>query len=282
MSSELLYKPGNSWLHSLDPRTKIIYVVTSTTIAFLFFNVIIALLICLVNFALVAWSTGINVVKNPIIKLLAVIMILNVVIHGFANPAGKTSVTIFGYLLTLPFFESMKWEGMYFGMVFGLRVLGLGYGALLLVSTTHPRDLINSLKKIGLPLKYGLMLTLSIQLIPQMSEEAKMILNAQRARGVRIKSNIDKFKALLPVLVPLTIGSLERMNTIAMSISARGYGAPIKPTELKEIKMRIKDYLVIFIITISLVVAIYIRLTHGDLNVIENANSFINLFSLPL
>ena len=282
MPSELLYRPGNSWLHSLDPRTKIIYVIASTTVAFLFFNVIIALIICFINFILMAWSTGINVIKNPIIRFLALIMVLNIVIHGFANPAGKTPVTIFGYMLSLPFLESMKWEGIYFGLVFGLRVLGLGYGALLLVSTTHPRDLVNSLKKVGLPLKYGLILTLSIQLIPQMSEEATIILNAQRARGVRIKSIIDKFKALIPVLVPLTIGSLERMNTIAMSISARGYGAPIKPTELKEIKMSIRDYIAISVIAISLIGAVYIWLLNGDLNYIKQANSFANLFVLPL
>jgi energy-coupling factor transporter transmembrane protein EcfT len=115
-----------------------------------------------------------------------------------------------------------------------------------------------------------------------MSEEATIILNAQRARGVRIKSIIDKFKALIPVLVPLTIGSLERMNTIAMSISARGYGAPIKPTELKEIKMSIRDYIAISVIAISLIGAVYIWLLHGDLNYIKQANSFANLFVLPL
>ena len=281
MPSELLYRPGSSWVHSLDPRTKILYVIASTTISFLFFNIIIALIVCIVNFVLVAWSTGKNVVKNPIIKILAIIMILNILVHGFANPAGKTPVTIFGYLLSVPFFESMKWKGIYYGMVFGFRVLGLGYGALLLVNTTHPRDLVNSLKKVGLPLKYGLMLTLSIQLIPQMSDEATIILNAQRARGVRVKGILDKFRALIPVLVPLTIGSLERMNTIAMSISARGYDAPVKPTELKEIRLVIKDYIVVSIIIISLLAAVYIRLLHGDLNVIANANSFVNLFSLP-
>jgi len=266
MSLKGFYIQKDSWLHRLDPRTKMAYLVVSAAVVFIFFNPLAVLAVLFINLILIFLAKTYVVLKGALAKILLITLVLNIVVHGFASPAGKTPVSLFNYTLWIPFFESLKWEGMYVGLVFGLRIVALGLSLLFFVSTTHPTDFLNSLRRLGLPVKYTLMLSISLQLIPEMLDESRIILNAQRARGVRLKNSVDKLKAIISTFIPLTISSLEKMNIISMSILARGYGAPVKPTEIRRLGLKPVDIIVIFLTFSILALALYIRIFYGDLS----------------
>ena len=90
-----------------------------------------------------------------------------------------------------------------------------------LLATTHPADLFASLRRLRLPYEVALMLSLSLQLVPQLGRELHDVLAAQRARGFRGRG----LGAIAPALVPVVAGTFDRLTTMVLGLEARGLGA---------------------------------------------------------
>ena len=255
-----LYQPGQTFFHGLDPRTKLLWVMGITTIAFLFFNPLVSFSICTLNFVLLYLSTGRYALKNPISNAVLFMSLSQIIVHGCVNVVGVTPVILLGYEIAIPFLGVLKWEGVSVGAIYAFRLLGVGYAALLFIATTHPRDLVKGFEKLGLPFKYGFMILMSLQLIPETIRETKIILDAQQSRGVKMKSITERLRALLPVFVPITIGSMQRVQMMSMALEARAYGAPVERTELRVLRLRRSDFIIFLVITIMIITGLYFYL----------------------
>lgn len=262
MSYEIdtMYRPGNSFFHRLDPRTKLAWTLGVMIFSFLLFDVKVLFLTFVVSFALLIWSTGRYALKSLISRVALLIAIPQIIVHGCLNSVGVTPVLFMGQTASIPFLGPLKWEGVLFGLTYALRVLGMAFTAVLFVATTHPRDLVKGFEKLGLPFKYGFMILMSLQLIPEAIREMQIILDAQQSRGMRIKSFLERMRGLLPVLIPITIGSMQRVQMMSMALEARAYGAPVQRTELRDFRLHKADKIMLCAVSIMIVIGIYLFL----------------------
>jgi len=280
MAETGFYRKGNSVFHNADPRMKIAWMLTVSIIVYIFFNPTIPLILAVLSLLMLVWSNKKFVIQNPVAKALLIGCVSSLIGHSFVNPQGVTPIIVFGSTISLPFFGSMKWEGLYIGATWAFRLLAIGYTSLLLVSTTRPRDFMEALVKLKVPFRFSFMALLSLQLIQVFDRDARIIVDAQRSRGLKDVKITDKIKALLPLFTPLVVGSLERIQIMSMSLESRAFGASTKRTELREMKLGTKSYLILALLIGITVMMLGYRLT-GDLNWMDRVRSLQSLFIPP-
>ncbi len=129
-----------------------------------------------------------------------------------------------------------KKEGVIFALVsIGRIVLTMG-DFMLFTMTTRPDTLMISLKQIGMPSSLAYIVVTTLQIIPSFQMKASTILDAQRSRGLETEGNIFiRSRALVPVILPLVLGSLMDVEERAIAIQARAFGSNKKETSLIEI-----------------------------------------------
>jgi energy-coupling factor transport system permease protein len=273
-----LYRPGNTFFHRCDSRTKLVLMVCFAISAFLFYNPLIPLALGFTSLIINIATTGRYALKNTLTKLLLLIVVFFLIIHGFVNPVGETPAKFFGYTLSIPYFGTYSLEGFYHGLTYGLRVMTVALIGLLYVSTTHPSEVVSGLIKMGLPFRFGFMVLMTLQLIPISTSEAKTIMAAQRARGLVERTFLDKLKGLIPLFVPLVVSSMERMETMAMALEARAFGSNSKPTPLYEVNFDKKDLVIIICSVLLLIGFAILRFKYGKLNWIQHLHNWSDVF----
>lgn len=254
------YYPVNSWIHKLDPRTKII--VTFLYISSLFlskeFTGYLATLVFL--------SIAVIVSKVPVkfilkgLKSIVVIIILTVSINVFLTPGENVLIEFWKIRVTL--------EGVIFAVFMATRLILLILGSSLLTLTTSPiqltdgiETLLKPLEKIKVPAhEIAMMMTIALRFIPILLEETDKIMKAQMARGADFeKGNIIKrAKSLIPLLVPLFISSFRRAEDLALAMEARCYKGGEGRTKLHQLNYAAKDWVsfLIAIIYVSILISI--------------------------
>jgi energy-coupling factor transport system permease protein len=276
-----LYIPGDSFLHRLDPRTKMVWMICTMVSVFILYNPVVPLVMILVLVVALLSAVGLELFRNALVRFLPVIILTVSLTHGFVNPAGKTPILVSGVPIALPYFGAMKWEGLYFGVLLSLRISATFFASIILVLTTTPEDMVSAIARLGIPYQYASFFGMSLQMIPIMQEEASIIVQAQRARALREDNLWEKIQALVPLFVPLAVGSMQRAETTAMVLEARAFGAPVKRTELHLIRLTFMDYLIIFVFVAVMLGLIGVRIFHGDISWMYTVRGFWGLF-LPV
>lgn len=230
------YFPGNSVLHRLDPRTKILAVVL--------LSVTIFLPKAWPGYAITAGFTLLAVLLSqvpvkfllrglrPILIFLAITMVFNI----FLTPGE-------------PVFQAWKFtitrEGLILSVTAATRLILLVMSASLLTLTTSPIRLTDGLERLLRPLtplgvpahELALMMTIALRFIPTLTEEADRIMRAQTARGAALGSGsaANRIKAMIPVMVPLFVAAFRRADELATAMEARGYRGGQGRTRMKEL-----------------------------------------------
>lgn len=245
------YFPGDTIVHKLDPRVKIL--TTFVFIISLFFIDKFYPYLLVLGFIL----TVIKLSKVPFkyvfkgLKPLRFIIIITFFINAFMTKG--VELFSIGPL-------TVSEEGLYQAIFMALRLIFLIMGTSLLTLTTSPisltdgiEKLLNPLKIIGLPAhELAMMMTIALRFIPTLLEETDKIMKAQMARGADFESGniLNRAKNLVPLLVPLFVNSFRRADELAMAMEARCYRGGEHRTRLNEIKMDKIDFIVITIMTI--------------------------------
>ena len=196
------YFPGNSLVHRLDPRTKLIAVMLYIVALFLCksfvsYGIMLALLAVSIKISKVPLKSIVGGLK-PILFLAVFTAVLNL----FYTPGETVLVKIWVLTITL--------EGVLNAFFMVVRIMMLIAGTFLLTYTTSPilltdglESLLNPLKKIGLPIhELAMMMSIALRFIPTLIEETDKIMSAQRARGADFDSGnlIQRAKSLIPLL----------------------------------------------------------------------------------
>ena len=273
-----LYIPGDSILHRLDPRTKMVWMICTMISVFIFFNPLVSIIMLIVMILALLYAVGPVVFKNALIRFIPIIILTVSILHGFVNPAGKTPILVGNIPIHLPYFGNMMWEGLYIGIQMSLRICAVIFASIVLVVTTTTEDMVTAIAKLGIPYQYASFFGMSLQMIPILQEEAIIIVQAQRARALRENNLWEKVMALVPLFVPLAVGSMQRAETTAMVLEARAYGAPVKRTELRTIRLTPLDYFLIIIFSAALIGLIVTRIAYGNLSWMNSVHSFWGLF----
>ena len=238
------YYPGESWIHKLDPRTKIIGTFVFLVALFLvkdFWGFLVAV-------AGLGLVIGISRVPlNFILKGLKpvfLIILFTFVINMFMTK-GETLVG-WGFLV-------ITREGLYNAFFMGVRLVLLIIGSSLLTLTTKPikltdgiENLLGPLKKIGVPAhELAMMMTIALRFIPTLLEETDKIMKAQMARGADFESGnlLKRAKSLVPLLIPLFISAFRIAQDLAMAMEARCYNGGENRTRMNTMRYSRRDLL---------------------------------------
>ncbi|MBP3657117.1 MAG: energy-coupling factor transporter transmembrane protein EcfT [Clostridia bacterium] len=232
------YFPGNSPIHRMDPRMKLILTIVYIVGVFMVSN-LPGYAIALAFLYLVVRVSGISfkyLVKG--IKPLRFILIFTFVLNLFFVE-GET------VLLSLGFVRITK-EALENAVFFALRLVFLVMGTSVLTLTTSPIRLTDGLERLMKPLQrfhfpaheLAMMMTIALRFIPTLLEETDKIKKAQMARGADFESGnlIARAKAMIPLLVPLFVSAFRRANDLAMAMEARCYRGGDHRTRLRELK----------------------------------------------
>ena len=254
------YVHGNSVVHILDPRIKIINTIILITSLFL-----------IANFWGFAIFLGFNlfiiyISKLPLKKVLKglkpilFLVLLTVILHVFMTRGGEV---LFQWK-----FLRIESEGLYTGTFMASRILLLIMFTSLLTLTTSPLQLtdgieyiLKPLKKIGVPAsEISMMMTIALRFIPTLMEEAEKIMKAQKARGADFESGnlIQRAKNLIPLLVPLFISAFRRADELALAMESRCYQGGKKRTRLHIMQIKRRDIMALIIsIALAIVVSFF-------------------------
>ena len=239
--------PGNTIVHRLDPRAKLLAVILYIVALFnaksvLTYGIIIATLaVCIVasKVKLSALTKGLK----PIYIIVAFTAIMNMFFTG-GTPVADV------WLL-----RHVTYEGIVAAIYMILRIILLIMGTFLLTYTTSPialtdalEHLLSPLKKIRVPVhELSMMMSIALRFIPTLIEETDKIMSAQKARGGDFESGniFQKAKALVPILVPLFISAFRRADELATAMECRCYHGGEGRTALHVLRYKTADYLVL-------------------------------------
>lgn len=240
--------PGDSILHRLDPRIKIILTILFIALVFLAGGIFSYLLILVFTALLVIIS---KIPFKTIIKSLKPIVFI-LIFTAFLNifwTVGDNLLFSFGII-------KIYREGIEFAILMLIRIVSLLTGtSVILTYTTSPIMLTDGLERLLSPLKYlkvpvhefSLMMTIALRFIPTLIDETDKIMSAQKSRGADFSSGsiIDRAKSLIPVLIPLFISSFRRADELATAMECRCYNGGDNRTKMNTPKLRLLDIIVV-------------------------------------
>ncbi|MGL4875811.1 MAG: energy-coupling factor transporter transmembrane component T family protein [Clostridium sp.] len=255
------YIPGESFVHKLDPRTKIIISILFIAVLFIInkfvgYIFVVAFLGAIIINSKVPIGFILKGLK-PIVFLVVLTSILNIFMIR-----GSEDTLIFHY----KFIHIYK-EGLITAAFMALRLIFLVAGTSLLTLITSPIELTDGmeylLRPIGKELSHELamMMTIALRFIPTLIDETDKIMKAQKARGADFDSGgiIKKAKSLVPLLIPLFISSFRRADELAMAMEARCYRGGSGRTRMKKLMFTNKDTLAGIIFLILFIISIGVR-----------------------
>ena len=237
--------PGESFIHRLDPRTKLIMVIVYIVALFMASNwlgygIVIAFLAVCIKISTIPLKSITRGLK-PVMMIVAFTGILNL----FFTPGTHEIVNIFGFSLT--------WEAVERAAQMILRIMLLITGTFLLTYTTSPIALTDGLESLLSPLKavkfpvheLSMMMCIALRFIPTLIEETDKIMCAQKARGADFETGslMDRAKALIPILVPLFISAFRRADELATAMECRCYQGGEGRTKMKLLRYHLEDFL---------------------------------------
>ena len=239
------YYPVDSWVHRLDPRTKILLTVAMIVAVFVVqtlvgYGLILGFMYLVSQLSKIPFKM---LIKG--IKPLKLILILTFILNLFFN-TGTTMLVEWGFI-------KISYEGLSTAVHYSLRLVFLVLGTSLMTLTTSPialsdgiEMLLSPLKKIHFPAhELAMMMSIALRFIPTLMEEADKIMKAQMARGADFESGnlLARAKAMVPLLVPLFVSAFRRAGDLAMAMESRCYHGGENRTRLRVLKITKNDWL---------------------------------------
>lgn len=253
--------PGDSFIHRLDPRSKLLFVFGFIIVVFLANNA--------VTYGLLLAFTLIVVLVSRIkfyflvngLKPVLILMIFTFLLHILFTKEGD--------LLFEWYVIQIYEEGLRQGIFISIRFLVLVFMTTVLTLTTSPisitdglETLLNPLKKWKLPVhELALMMSIALRFIPTLMDETDKIMKAQMARGSDLSAGpiAQRLKAVVPLLVPLFVSAFKRAEDLATAMEVRGYRGGEGRTRYRQLKWDFRDTMALLSLVIMVGVLIYFR-----------------------
>lgn len=224
-----LYEPRESGLHQLHPLTKIVLALCLLTLgltlpgtwaSYILFGVVVI--------PLAIWGQVQSSLFKMVWNIILPFAISVLLIQGFLWGEGTPLFTL-GPL-------TLKQEGLLFALTSIGRILLVISSFTLLSLTTRPDMLMFALTQIGFPASLAYIVGATIQIVPRFRARASTVIDAQRARGLETEGHmLQRAKALVPLVMPLVLGSLVDVEERAIAIEARGFKFKRPKTSLVEL-----------------------------------------------
>jgi energy-coupling factor transport system permease protein len=244
-----IYLDINSFIHRLDPRTKI------TTFLLTFIAILLY--------------------ENPLWMLpVAFLVILQLVISGSTRNLGRIRYIVIVLSISslvlwnifskgvTPLFWIFTTESLSFSIARTMLMVLMISTGMILISTTRNEELVLGMIRMGMPYRVGFAISTSLRLVPTIASSTITISQAQRSRGLDLDSGniVERIRKFLPLLVPVFISTIRSTNIFAMALESKGFGAREKRNFYLQLKMRTADYAVLAFAFLFVAVSVYFRL----------------------
>ena len=263
------YYPGNSLIHRLDPRAKIILGILAIVCTFLCKTLFSFCLLFVLTLVLILLSRiPLRLILRSLRPILFILLFTSV-INVFMTKGEHLLVEYWVFHI----YEEGLWNALF--MVIRITSLIVMTG-IFLTFTTTPIALTDGLEQLLYPLKklhipvhdFAMMITIALRFIPTLAEETERIMNAQRARGVDFSSGglFKRVRSLIPILIPLFVSAFNRAFDLASAMECRCYHGGEGRTRLKVLKYSAWDF-VAMILLVGVGVGLFFanRLTFGGM-----------------
>lgn len=257
LASKYLYI--NTFIHNLDPRSKLFFTIFYLIFIFLS-NTILEFIILFIFLVLIVFGSKISFLYVLTgFKVILLLVVFTSVVHLVFNKTGNILISFYGYNLYSGAIRSILLIFVRFFLVASIMIL--------FNITTSPSEITNAINKslkflnvFGVSVDtFSMLISISLRFIPTIAEETNRILNAQISRGANFKTGniLNKIKSFIPILLPIFISTLKRADELATAMEVRGYSPNKKRTVYKSLKYSTNDYIV-YAITIILLVFILV------------------------
>ncbi len=228
--------PGNSILHRLDPRTKLLWTIAYIVLLFVC-DAWISYLVPFLYLVLVIWISKISwvIVLRGVKPVLPLIVFTSVLNMFFVTGTPIVSIGFF----------HPTYEGLALAVRLTLRIVLLIMGTSMLTYTTSPialtdgmEQLLRPLEKLRFPVhEMSMIMSIALRFIPTLVEETDKIMSAQKARGADMESGsvIERGKAMIPLLIPLFVSAFRRAEELAEAMECRCYRGGEGRTKLRQL-----------------------------------------------
>ena len=255
------YIPGDSFVHRLDSRSKLLFIFAFIIIVFLANNAVTYSLLIAFTLAVILMSRIRLYFLINGLKPVIILMVFTFLLHILFTREGDI-------ILELGFLKVYE-EGLKQGIFISIRFLVLVFMTSILTLTTSPisitdgiETLLNPLKKVKLPVhELALMMSISLRFIPTLMDETDKIMKAQMARGSDLSAGSlkDRVKAIVPLLVPLFVSAFKRAEDLATAMEVRGYRGGEGRTRYRQLKWDLGDTCALFSLVVMVVLLVYFR-----------------------
>lgn len=260
------YFPGNSLLHKMDARMKIVLIIILMVSIFICKNYVslaiaVAVTLFLVAVSKISFKVILKGIK-PIFIIVIFTTLLNL-FYGSGDPIAKFWI----FRITA--------DGIHSAVFMALRIILLVVQGLMLTYTTTPTALTDAIESLMKPLKLfkvdihsiAMTMTIALRFIPTLVEEVEKIMAAQKSRGADMESGgfIQRAKAIVPVLIPLFVSSFRRANELADAMECRCYRGGDGRTKMKVMHLQARDYIALTAVMVYLAGIITIRVLMSNI-----------------
>ena len=255
--------PGDTLVHRLDPRTKLLLVVVYIIALFSAKNYVSYALVLLALISVVAISRiSVKVLLKSMKPLLFIIILTGLLNLSYTQGEALVSFWIF----------TITKQGIKSAAFMVLRITMLICGTFMLTYTTSPIALTDGLEQLLKPLKrikvpvheLSMMMCIALRFIPTLIEETDKIMSAQKARGADFETGslLSRAKALIPILVPLFISAFRRADELAVAMECRCYHGGDGRTRMKQLAYAAAD-VVAMLLGVVLLTAVIVLARFG-------------------
>ena len=251
-----LYLDRGTWVHRLDPRTKILGVLIIFVICLCFNHPLYMGAISLgVMLVAISAKTLLNFWRLRFILFLLVLF-STVLWPFFAK--GQTLLASWGPL-------QVSRESLLYGIAIGLRLATFVATGLIFLSTTRNEELTSGLIRLGVPYPIAFALSTALRLVPTFAGAGATIIQAQMSRGLDLESGtiFSRIGKFIPQAVPLFIYAIRHTNLLAMALESKGFSPQSRRTFYREPHMHRIDYVVFIVLAIVLAGLLYLRVGLG-------------------
>lgn len=271
------YYPSQSFVHRMDPRTKILALIAFIVLLFVasnFYSLFACILVVIAALAAsrVPFGRVLKSVKG-IIFIVVFTAVLNLFFHGGEMVYAQWWI-----------FKITR-EGIVNTVFLVSRLFFLVMASSVLTLTTTPVALTDGIESLLKPLKYikfpvhelALIMSIALRFIPTLIDETNRIISAQKARGADFESgNIFKrIKAIIPILIPLLISAFRRADELGDAMDARCYSGSKNRTKYKKLKFGWRD--LVAVIVFALLIAGVVLLNIYWAQIFPLINDYIKL-----
>jgi energy-coupling factor transport system permease protein len=219
------FRDGDSFLHRLNPLTKLAFAVVMLLVLTIVADPATPLILTVLLLLTLAWLGRVRL--SDLVRILIPSAILGFGIIWTTALFYVSGPTGGGRVLWALGPLSLTDQGLAYALTIFLRLQGFLAASLLFVLTTDPTDFIQALiQKLRLSYRFGYGTLAAYHFVPQFDTELATIRAAQRIRVIGDGGGpIDALRRYVGYMIPLLAGAVRKAERVALAMDARGFGA---------------------------------------------------------